>query len=110
VPDRNSPDNDLSGYTPRTPPTGPNLVGGEEWDRICQRLTLGYFNTEGVWVPGSQENIRDLRADMNKMLEAATKRDNVDRWVVRVVFVLVAARFLGIENLESFVKLFSPIH
>ena len=88
------------------PATGPNLVSCEDWEKICQRLTLGYFTESGTWIPGTQENIRDLRADMNGMLKSNQTRDSYDRWAIRVVLVIVAIRFLGVESITGLLKLF----
>ena len=68
---------------------------------------FGYFNDAGEWVPGVLETIRDLQEENSKILLRMDQRekrdDNIERWWVRALVLLVLIRFLGLEHISDLI-------
>jgi hypothetical protein len=92
------------------PPQG----GFDPWDVTDRKLTLGYVDPAGEWVPGILENIRNLAKAHDiaeKRMDRYDKQQSAEmRWLMRIVCLTVLVRFFGIESITSLMHLFTGAH
>jgi hypothetical protein len=74
----------------------------EPWETRDERLTFGYVDVAGRWVPGILENIRDLQT----WRASAVRRDaTINKYCVYFIVGVLLLQFLGIATLQALIKL-----
>lgn len=89
---------------------GHKMLNMDDWEDFNRKITLGYYNPNGQWVPGTLEQMRDITTEMatnNMKLDLFIARDRViDRWTLRAILFIALVRILGFNNMENLLHTF----